>query len=776
MKAAIAASNKYIIRRVIKVKLKKTIAMIMTIVLLCLSCNIAVFAASANTAVGLYINNKKAVVTAYSVDGTAFVPFRETFETMNCKTEWNTATNALKAVKGKMVIEVTLGSLQAKAGDKVITLKVAPRLINGKTYVPLSLVSDSLGHKAAFDAKKKRVDITGSGIGTPGGVIHSGYIKPEGETWTAENGPHIIQYSFEVGGPTAPVLVIEPGALVLFDSGAELKVGWVGPGGLMVNGTPEAPVRFEANTDSVQPGYYYGIVFYESSIQGKTYIRNASIQSAGSSGSFDGGAITLWNHSKPTTGVELTNVEIKNCMRYGLKLFQDCKLAPNSSNVSVIGTAPFEGKNGYAISADMQSSNALPVGGAFMNNFRNAIQITGTDTISENLLWKNLGIPYAPEWSIEVGGQNNPVFTIEPGVVALFNPGQWIQVGWSGKGSIVADANAAVNGINRQVLEAAQQLASPDAMLDKSLELLKHNKTIVFGTLGDPLQKGSWYGIRLLEGSAGGNIFNGCVISGAGIPGGYGGRGALSAIADAESTFKVANTLITGSASSGLDLIGKVGLVPDSIGNVLKNNEFPIRVSPFAAGSLLPGNEILDNVNNYIQVLNGSASTLQTDLLKSATWSSLGVPYLIQDPFNVDGSLQEAVLTLKEGVTMVFGSGSGIDIGEKGPGALLALGTAAKPVTFTSLLKQPGGWNGLHFFEMSGPLSKMDNIVLEYAQTGITFEVMPGSDILTNSTVQLCKNFGIDQKYVDIIKKVLNFAMPNLGNVFNGNGQDTNKQ
>ncbi len=234
-------------------KLKRTIVMVMTIILLCLSCNIAVFAAADPAPVELYINNKKSSVAAYNVDGTVLVSFRETFEVMNCKTEWSTATNALKAVKGKTVIELMLGSLEAKAGDKAITLKVAPRLINGKTYVPLSLLNEALGSTIAYDAAKKRADIIGSGIGIPGGVIHSGYIKPEGETWTAENGPHIVQYTFEVGGPTAPVLVIEPGALVLFDSGAVINVGWIGPGGLMVNGTPEAPVRFEANTDSVIP-------------------------------------------------------------------------------------------------------------------------------------------------------------------------------------------------------------------------------------------------------------------------------------------------------------------------------------------------------------------------------------------------------------------------------------------------------------------------------------------------------------------------------------------
>jgi len=104
----------------------------------------------------------------------------------------------------------------------------------------------------------------------------------------------------------------------------------------------------------------------------------------------------------------------------------------------------------------------------------------------------------------------------------------------------------------------------------------------------------------------------------------------------------------------------------------------------------------------------------------------------------------------------------------------IALGTATDPVTFTSYLSQPGSWEGLYFFEMAGSLSKLDRIILENASTGITFEAIPSTDILKNSTVRFCKNLGIDQKYADIIQKLLNFMMPSLGNIFTGNGKDSN--
>jgi hypothetical protein len=53
---------------------------------------------------------------------------------------------------------------------------------------------------------------------------------------------------------------------------------------------------------------------------------------------------------------------------------------------------------------------------------------------------------------------------------------------------------------------------------------------------------------------------------------------------------------------------------------------------------------------------------------------------------------------------------------------------------------------------------------------------LQGEDILKNSTIRFCEVLGIDQKYVDIVKKLLNSALPGLGNSFFGNGQDQNKK
>lgn len=756
-----------------QMKLRRTLFILFAAVIASLGFSTGALAAkTTTTAAALYINNKKVTPSAYNVNGNILIPFREVFETMNCKTEWNTENDVLKASRGGVTIELTIGKANAKLGAETFKMKAAPRLINGKTYVSVELVTKAFGYKTAFDSKKKRVDITGKkGIGVPGGVIHSGYIKPGGETWTAENGPHIIQYTFEVGGDKAPVLVIQPGAMVLFDEGADMRVGWIGAGGLMVNGTKEEPVTFAANTDSVQPGYYDGIYFYENSIKGKTYIRNASIQSAGNT--YDG-AVNIKQYSKPNTVVELKNVLIKDSLQYGLKIEESSTLAAGSTNVSVTGTITPDGEGGYPIWTRVPGSNGLPTGGTFTKNAKNAVCIYGgvTENVEQNLTWNNLGIPYAVDTSLEVGGKNNPVFTVKPGVVALFADNEWIRVGYNGSGTLVADAAAEENNIDRKALEEALKLASQDALLDSSLPLLKKNKSIVFGFLGKASAKGKWYGIRFLDGAVEDNVIDGCVISGAGVQGAYGDEGAISAVSKEEAGLQVSNTLVSGSNTYGLDMYGKVEMTPESTGNIFMNNNFPIKASPHSVASLSMSNLILGNVNNFIQVADGKE--IITMITESVTWNNLGVPFLIKEPLGVNGGMQEAVLTLAGGVNLLFDRGSGIEIGKDGPASLITLGTAANPVTFTSVLKQAGAWEGLHFFDQMGMSSKLEGIVLEYASNGITFEAAPGSDILKQSTIQFCKELGINKKFTDIIDYILDFMIPDLGNIFKGNGQDQN--
>lgn len=61
------------------------------------------------------------------------------------------------------VIDMWLGNIQAKVDGQLIRLDVAPREINGTTYVPLAFVARAMGATVKWNEKTKTVTITSSG-------------------------------------------------------------------------------------------------------------------------------------------------------------------------------------------------------------------------------------------------------------------------------------------------------------------------------------------------------------------------------------------------------------------------------------------------------------------------------------------------------------------------------------------------------------------------------------------------------------------------------------
>lgn len=74
---------------------------------------------------GLIINNR------------VLVPIRDIFEWFNVDVKWKSASDAIVATKGKTKIVIKVGSKTATVNGKAVSLDVAPRTIDGTTYVPL---------------------------------------------------------------------------------------------------------------------------------------------------------------------------------------------------------------------------------------------------------------------------------------------------------------------------------------------------------------------------------------------------------------------------------------------------------------------------------------------------------------------------------------------------------------------------------------------------------------------------------------------------------------
>jgi len=169
-------------------------------------------------------------------------------------------------------------------------------------------------------------------------------------------------------------------------------------------------------------------------------------------------------------------------------------------------------------------------------------------------------------------------------------------------------------------------------------------------------------------------------------------------------------------------------------------------------------------------------------------------PYVISDFIAVNTG---AVLTIEPGVTLRFTGTAGIDVGGDGDGQLVAVGTAADPIVFTSDANPPlpGDWRSIHLFDGTMTGTKIAHAKLDYcgadhsgciigdgvATNHVTLDhvtighVSPDAHgileydsdsnfAITNSTFS-----DIDPSRYAISLQAPSFAGIGAGNVFNGN-------
>jgi len=87
--------------------------------------------------------------------------------------------------------------------------------------------------------------------------------------------------------------------------------------------------------------------------------------------------------------------------------------------------------------------------------------------------------------------------------------------------------------------------------------------------------------------------------------------------------------------------------------------------------------------------------------------------------FKVVGDINvnnDALLTIKEGSTLVFAKGTKLTISETG--GLKAIGTGDKPIIFTAEQKTAGYWKGINFYYSNNVKNELAHIIIEYGGGG----------------------------------------------------------
>ena len=192
-----------------------------------------------------------------------------------------------------------------------------------------------------------------------------------------------------------------------------------------------------------------------------------------------------------------------------------------------------------------------------------------------------------------------------------------------------------------------------------------------------------------------------------------------------QETLFVDHVTIAGSASNGVVMNDNAGFAAGSTALVVTGSAVhPLSSWARAVGGI-PAGTYTGNGNDTILLPTGNTDTVS----ETTTLHDRGVPYLVGSPqsagdLRVDVPQGQAgvTLTVEAGVTVRFKKGGVLRVAvasstSPARGSLIAVGTAAKPIVFTSDEAAPaaGDWLGIWYGEVPTAVNKLDHARVEYA-------------------------------------------------------------
>lgn len=114
------------------------------------------------TPISVYVNNKKLYCDQDPMltNGRVMVPLRSIMEALGATVSWEAKTQTVNAQKPGFAFMMTIGEWFAFANGNQITLDVPATIENGRTLVPVRVISESLGAGVSWNGTSRTVTIT----------------------------------------------------------------------------------------------------------------------------------------------------------------------------------------------------------------------------------------------------------------------------------------------------------------------------------------------------------------------------------------------------------------------------------------------------------------------------------------------------------------------------------------------------------------------------------------------------------------------------------------
>ena len=114
--------------------------------------------------------SKTADVPPQIVNGRTFVPIRLVSESFGADVNWNASSKTVTIKSDTTTIVLKVGSTKATVNGKTVTLDAAPYILGGRTMVPIRFISESLGLSVYYEPQKKIIYVSAKPSYTVPGV------------------------------------------------------------------------------------------------------------------------------------------------------------------------------------------------------------------------------------------------------------------------------------------------------------------------------------------------------------------------------------------------------------------------------------------------------------------------------------------------------------------------------------------------------------------------------------------------------------------------------
>ncbi len=584
----------------------------------------------------------------------------------------------------------------------------------------------------------------GTCLGTPTCPMeHCGWITQD-EVWGPDR-LHILTCDVPVHDDSLPTLTILDGTTVLADPGVGLGVG---NGRLHVLGGAQG-VLFSSTEPVPVPGSWEGLRF--SGVGGST-ISHATIEYAGG-GNAEGGVeiVGAWTPD----GVELVAID-HSTVRYSLDVGI---LAEQQATFSVTNTiVTSNGGDGVRLEDESSFSGPTPsfAGNTITDNKGWAVdlgaqelgELAGSSTYAGNAGGVRASgfVDASATWhALDVEIRLDPVYVeyapwlsekpVEVIVEAGAKLSGWLQIGM-GPNDLVA-------------FHALGTAATPIEFRDGSISMSEDpsSPTSEFEHVEfDAMEISIW---------AGNFSFHDTEVRNS--PSTY-----AAVYVDGAVVYEIRDSVFADNPGLALRLVDRP--VAPFVGNVLQNNETPLRATGWAIDESFALSTFAGNANDYVEI--------ESEVGIDTTWPALDVPYRLAHRIDVGGSYGvPATLVIEPGAVVELSqglqAGNPIQLYPTGVaqlvGGIQAIGTPTNPIIFRG--PEGGFAAGIDILDFASP-SVFDYCVLENAWGNATsgaFDIWSPDVTITNSTITDSQGWAIYQH--DGVTATIS------GNTYAGNAQ-----